>query len=107
MADVSKTARLIRETFVARDRINEWARLDFFNPTKVLREARRQGYRHELGGRTVLPREVGHTERRTLTEDLDAAVFAHGIRQLIPERDVCIAEFEAQDHDFILRFGPA
>jgi hypothetical protein len=26
---------------------------------------------------------------------------------LIPERDVCIAEFEAQDHDFILRFGPA
>jgi len=64
------------ETFVARGGINEWAGLDFFNPTKVLGEARRQGYRHEFGGPTVLPREVGQTERRTLAEDLDAAVAA-------------------------------
>lgn len=92
---------------MARDRINQWAALPFFNPTKVLREACRQGFHHKLRGRPTLPPDVVRSERKRLIEDLDAAVFAHGIREMLPDRDVCIAEFEAQDHDFVLRFGPA
>jgi hypothetical protein len=64
---------------MARDRINEWAGLPYFNPMKVLYEARRQGFRHKLGGRTSLPPEIPHSEGKTLTAVLDAAVFAHGI----------------------------
>lgn len=53
-----------------------------------------------------MPPDLARSERKVLIEDLDAAVFAHGLRQIMPDRDVCIAEFEAQDHDFVLRFGP-
>jgi len=89
-----------------RDRINQWVGLPYFNPTNVLREARRQGVRHQLGGRPTFPSDLHRSNRKPLLEDLDAAVFAHGIARMIPERDVCIAEFEVQDHDFVLRFGP-
>lgn len=83
-----------------------WASQSFFNPTKVLEEAARLGYRHINGKRAMLPREISRNDRKRLIEDLDAAAFAHGLRVLIQDRDVCIAEFESQDHDFVLRFGP-
>lgn len=91
---------------MARDRINQWAVLSFSNPTKVLREASRQGFHHKVGGRPTFPPDLARSDRKVLIEDLDAAVFAHGLREMIPDRDVCIAEFEAQDHDFVVRFGP-
>ncbi len=89
---------------MARDRINQWAKCDFFNPTEVLQGAFQQGVQHRLGGRTNIP-NVPHQVKRNLVEDLDAAIFTHGLRQMLPDKDVCIAEFEAQDHDFVLRFN--
>ena len=88
------------------DRINEWADLPFYNPTKVLLNAQQQGFRHSLGARATLPPGIRGSERKSLVECLDASVFAHGISQVVPGRDVAIAQFEAQDYDFILRFGP-
>lgn len=92
---------------MARDRINEWAGLSYYNPTEALREVRRRGFDHKPGGRPDFPPDISHGLRKIITEHLDAAVFAHGIRQLAPEREACFAPFEAQDHDFVLRFGPA
>ncbi|WP_372611172.1 hypothetical protein [Halomonas sp.] len=91
---------------MARERLNHWASQIYFNPTKVLEEAARLGFRHVIGGRCRLPPEIARPDRKRLIEDLDAAAFAHGLRVLIPDRDICIAELEAQDHDFVLRFGP-
>jgi hypothetical protein len=85
---------------MARDRINQWAALDYFNPTESLREARRQGFRDELGGgRTNLPKKT--------TEVLDATVFTYGISHLFPELVVCFSPSEDQDYDFVLGFGRA
>lgn len=72
---------------------------------------RRRGFSHKLGGRPAHPPDIPRHLRKVITENLDAAIFTHGLRQLAlqsaPERDVCFAPFEAQDHDFVLRFGPA
>ena len=88
---------------VVRDRINQWAECSFFNPTKVLQGAFQEGFRHRPGGRTKIF-NFSQSRIKALTECLDAAIFAHGLRKVFPDRNVCIAEFEAQDHDFILRF---
>jgi hypothetical protein len=77
------------------------------DPTEALREARRRRSTHKPGGRPGIPPDIAHSVWKTITENLDAAIFAHGTRQFFLERDVCFAPFEAQDHDFALRFGPA
>lgn len=91
---------------MASDRLNLWAGLKYFNPTKVHIEAHRQGFRHQLGGRPNVSQHFSKAEAKALVESLDGAIFAHGLRSVLPVRGVCIAEYEALDHDFILRFGP-
>lgn len=46
---------------MARDRLNLWASQSYFNPTKVLQEAKRVGYRHIKGGRGSCPLKFSET----------------------------------------------
>ena len=87
---------------MSRDRVNSFAELEYFDPSKVLLEAQRQGFSHRPGAREAVLRR-GH-EHNGVIEHLDATVFAHGLAMLMPHLTVHIARLERQDHDFVLRF---
>ena len=64
-----------------RDRLNRFAELAYFDPSKILCGTQRQGFSHRQGtADAALPR--GH-EHNLLIEHLDAAVFAYGLGALM------------------------
>jgi hypothetical protein len=85
---------------MSRERLSTFADLEYFDGSKVVREALRQGFSHGKGSSPAIPR--GHSNNE-LIEHLDAAVFAHGLAELT-KLPVHIARHETQDHDFVLRF---
>jgi hypothetical protein len=92
---------------MARDRLNAWAELEFVDPLKVLRAAHEDGFTHKLATPMAVPPRFARREFKRTAEALDAAAFACGLAARAPEIVVHIAEHEAQDHDFMLRFGVA
>lgn len=51
------------------------------------------------------PAPIEAREYKRISEAFDAAVFACGLAAQLPGAEVHLAEYEAQDHDFVLRFG--
>jgi hypothetical protein len=93
---------------MARDRLNQWAGLTYCSPRpNLLHELRREGYWHQLGGRSTFPDEITHPKWKARTELLDAMVLTHGLRLLRPDLEIAFAMFEDQDYDFVLRSGSA
>jgi hypothetical protein len=92
---------------MARDRLNMWAELAYYDPAKVIRAAHQDGFKHKFGSRPVSPPAFKAREFKLVAEALDAAVFACGLAARRPSVEVHLTEFEAQDHDFVLRFGVA
>jgi hypothetical protein len=96
-----------RRKQMARDRLNAWAELEYFDPVKVLRAAHEDGFNHKLASPIVVPSQFAPREFKRTAEALDAAAFACGLAARVPGVVVHLAEHEAQDHDFVLRFGVA
>ena len=89
---------------MTRDRLNAWADLDYFDPMEILRAVYQDGFKHVFASRVASSPPFAPREFKRMGEALDAAVFASGLAARIPDSVVHLTEFEAQDHDFVLRF---